>query len=110
MPAAAKGAIDVGGVFADAERGNGFFTKDRDMGDLTHGGKRREQRFGLGCRGIASGSQREVLHSRREGRGAAGAQALQLLVPALEVPDLEVAALPDQHDPLVDARVAAQLG
>jgi len=41
VPAATKGAIDVGTVFADFESGKGFFDKDRDMGYLTHGGKKR---------------------------------------------------------------------
>jgi hypothetical protein len=41
VPAAAKGAIDVGAVFADLETGKGFFDKDRDMADLTHGVERR---------------------------------------------------------------------
>ncbi len=41
VPAAAKGAIDIGAAFADLESGNGFFEKDRDMGNLTHGGSGR---------------------------------------------------------------------
>jgi len=41
VPAAAKGAIDVGAAFADLESRNGFFDKDRDMGHLTHGVERR---------------------------------------------------------------------
>lgn len=41
VPAAAKGAIDVDPVGTDAEGSDGFFGKDRDMGDLTHGGGRR---------------------------------------------------------------------
>ena len=40
VPAATKGSIDVGAVFADTESGNAFFDKDRDMGSLTHGGER----------------------------------------------------------------------
>jgi len=39
VPAAAKGAIDVGLAFTDMESSDGFFEKDRDMGDLTHGGR-----------------------------------------------------------------------
>ena len=35
VPAAAKGAIDVDPVGADAEGSDGFFEKDRDMGYLT---------------------------------------------------------------------------
>ena len=31
VPAAAKGAIDIGLVFTDMEGSNGFFDKDRDM-------------------------------------------------------------------------------
>lgn len=41
VPAAAKGAIDVDPVGADTEGSDGFFGKDRDMGDLTHGWERR---------------------------------------------------------------------
>jgi len=39
VPAAAKGAIDIGFVFTDVESANCFFDKDRDMGDLAHGGR-----------------------------------------------------------------------
>jgi len=39
VPAAAKGAIDIGFVFADVEGVNCFFEKDRDMGYLAHGGR-----------------------------------------------------------------------
>ena len=39
VPAATKGAIDIGSVLADAEGGHAFFEKDRDMGNLAHGGR-----------------------------------------------------------------------
>lgn len=39
VPAATKGAIDVDSVFTDAEGRHCFFDKDRDMEDLTHGGR-----------------------------------------------------------------------
>src|SRR5262249_22617329 len=37
VPAAAKGAIDVGFVFTDVEGSGCFFDKDRDMEDLAQG-------------------------------------------------------------------------
>src|SRR5690349_10544323 len=58
----------------------------------------------------SSASQREVLHSRGQCRTVPGPQALEVLVPGLEVPDLEVAALPDEHHLAGDAGEAAQLG
>ena len=39
VPAATKGAIDVDPVFTDTEGRHCFFDKDRDMGNLTHGGR-----------------------------------------------------------------------
>src|SRR5688572_18656305 len=55
-------------------------------------------------------SQRKVLRARRQRVGAAGPKALELRVPAREVPDFEVAALPDEHDLARDAREVAHLG
>src|SRR5690349_21240701 len=57
-----------------------------------------------------TGSQREVLHPRRRRRVASGLQALELLLPALEVPDLVVAALADEHHRARDVREVAKLG
>src|SRR5260221_655937 len=57
-----------------------------------------------------TGSQREVLHSRRRHRIASGLQNLELQLPALEVPDLVMAALADQHDRARDVREVAKLG
>jgi hypothetical protein len=64
VPAATKGAIDVGAVFADLESGKGFFDKDRDMGHLTWGMGRghlvpllRSLREAAGDQGSRSASQ-----------------------------------------------------
>src|SRR5262249_4514437 len=57
-----------------------------------------------------SASQGEVLHPRRQGRIASGPQALELLLPCLEIPDFVVAALADEHDLARNAREVAQLG
>lgn len=40
VPAAAKGAIDVDSAGTDSQGSDGFFEKDRDMGDLAHGGEK----------------------------------------------------------------------
>src|SRR5688572_134059 len=55
-------------------------------------------------------SQRKVLRTRRQRVRAAGLQALELLVPAREVPDFEVAALADEHHLAGDARESPHFG
>src|SRR5690606_9800793 len=84
------------------------------MGDLTHRG---EGTTGLASAasaasdpGSPAASQGEALHSRGQGRAAPGSQRLELRVEGLEVPDLEVGALADEHDRPRDAREVAQLG
>src|SRR4051812_46895807 len=70
-------------------------------------------RFSVGAESeplSSSASQREVLHSRRQGRTAAGLEALEVHVPGLEVPDFEVAALPHEHHGARDLREVAKLG
>src|SRR5687768_18409769 len=114
VPAATKGAIDVGFAFTDVESGNGFFDKDRDMGDLTHVGRvvtpgLRSSGGAVRSPGASAASQREVLHSRRQVRTASGQQVLELRVPLREVPDLEMAALPHEHHLAGDAGVFTQL-
>src|SRR3954468_24988850 len=86
------------------------------MGDLTHVGWESTTLAMRSLFGAASdpgsfaASQREVLHPRRQRRVASGPQGLELLVPAVEVPDFEMGALADEHDGARDVREVAQLG
>src|SRR5437867_11818341 len=81
---------------------------------LTGEGSRRGGCALLGERlrplGASAASQREVLHPRGQIRIAPGPQVLELLVPQLEIPDLVMAALPDEHHVAGDAREVAHLG
>jgi len=115
VPAATKGSIDVGFAFTEVESGNGFFDKDRDMGDLTHGGRvvtpgLRSSGGAASSPGASAASQGEVLHPRRQVRAASGPEGLELRVPRLEVPDFEMAALPHEHHLAGDVREVTQLG
>src|SRR5688572_8765057 len=69
-----------------------------------------EASFTGGLVGSPRTSQGEVLHPWRQVRAAARPQSLELLRPLLEVPDFEMAALPDEHHLPRDARVVAQFG
>src|SRR5258708_13057096 len=60
--------------------------------------------------GSSAASQREVLHPRGQSRVSPGPQVLELLLPLLEIPDLVVASLPDEHHLAVDVREVAHLG
>src|SRR6476469_1669204 len=85
------------------------------MGDLTHVGREstlalRSLAGAAADPGSFAASQREVLHPRRQRWIASGPQGRELLVPALEVPDFEMAALAHEHDRARDVREVAQLG
>src|SRR5689334_8518615 len=68
-----------------------------------------EASFTAGLVGSPRASQGEVLHPWRQVRAAARPQRLELLVPCLEVPDFEVAALADEHHLARDVGEVAQL-
>src|SRR3982750_3373658 len=69
-----------------------------------------EASFTAGLVGSPQASQGEVLHPWRQVRAAARPQRLELLVPRLEVPDFEMAALPHEHHLPRDVGEVAQLG
>src|SRR5258706_4736415 len=81
---------------------------------LTVGGSRRRVFALLGERlrtlGSSAASQREVLHPGGQVRIPPGPQVLELLPPLLEIPDLVMAPLPDEHHLAVDVREVAHLG
>ena len=91
MPAAAERGVDVGAVRADRQRGDGFFEQDGDVVTAAH---------------------QRVKPSSSGGRPPAGnviARAVSSL-PLRLVPQLELVALPDEHDVMLEPRVLAQRG
>ena len=89
MPAAAERRVDVDAGRLDRQRRHGFFEQDGDMGAIGH--------------------QREKPASSGGSPSAGNAMACAVCdLPLRLVPELELAALPDEHDALVEAGIAAQ--
>ena len=91
MPAAAERGVDVDAVGPDRQRGDGFFEQDGDVAAIGHQSEKPSSSGG------------------RPPAGNVIACAVCLL-PLRLVPQLELVALADEHDVVVERRVLAQRG
>ncbi len=89
VSAAAEGGVDVDAVGLDRQRGHGFVEQDRDMVAIGHQSEKPSSSGGRPPAGNAT---------------ACAVRSSHLLL----VPELELVALADQHDVLVERRVLAQ--
>ncbi len=91
VPAATERGVDVRAVRSDRQRGDGFFEQDGNVVTATH------QRL------KPSSSGGRLPRGERDRAGG-------LLLPLRVVPQLELVALPHEHDVMVEAGVLAQRG
>ena len=102
----AKRSIDIDSISLDVQRADSLPEQNRSVRTLAHNTKGREPGLTMAIV-VSPGSQRKVLHACRQ-LVRPGLELLQLPIPGFLAPQLEMTALPNKHELLLQPRELAQ--